>query len=232
MEKKWMIYGANGYTGKLVVEAAVQRQLKPVLAGRSRAAIEPLAAAFDLPFKIVSLSDTQALNRALQDIGIVSLCAGPFSATSEPMVKACLANKVHYLDITGEIDVFVRAHSYHQQAQAAGVVLCPGMGFDVIPTDCIASRLKEALPDATHLALGFDSKGGFSPGTAKTSVEGLKTGNRIRRDGIITPVSLAYKVREIDFGRGVKKAASIMWPLPFSAPVSPISRCLCPAIPI
>jgi short subunit dehydrogenase-like uncharacterized protein len=211
MDKKWMIYGANGYTGKLVVEEAVRRKLKPVLAGRSRAAIEPLAKSFDLPFKVFSLKNAQELNQALNGIDVVSLCAGPFSATSEPMIKACVTNRAHYLDITGEIDVFVHAHSCQQQAKTAGIVLCPGVGFDVIPTDCVASRLKDALPDATHLALGFDSRGGFSPGTAKTSVEGFKKGNRIRQDGTILPVSLAYKIREIDFGRGPKKAACIPW---------------------
>ena len=62
-------------------------------------------------------------------------------------------------------------------------MICPGVGFDVIPTDCVAACLKQALPDASHLALGFDTGSGLSPGTAKTSVEGLRLGGQVRRDG-------------------------------------------------
>ena len=83
------------------------------------------------------------------------------------MMEACIKAGAHYLDITGEISVFELAQSLNSQAENADVVLCPGVGFDVIPTDCVAAALKEALPDATHLALGFDSKTGLSPGTAK-----------------------------------------------------------------
>ena len=142
---------------------------------------------------------------------VVIHCAGPFSSTAKPMIQACLTSKTHYLDITGEIAVFEMAKSYDKQAQEAGVVICPGVGFDVIPTDCLASQLKTLMPDATHLALGFDSKSGFSPGTAKTSVEGLSKGGRVRKDGEIIQVPLAYKTRKIDFGGGEKLAMTIPW---------------------
>ena len=211
MEKKWMLYGANGYTGNLVAESAAAKNLKPVLAGRSQDPISSIAKSLNLPYRVFPLNDQKAVREALMDIDIVAHCAGPFSATSEPMIKACIASNAHYLDITGEIDVYIKAQSYSDQAKDAGSVICPGVGLDVIPTDCIASRLKQVMPDATHLALGIDSKGNLSPGTAKTSIEGLLTGNRIRKDGEITKVSLVYKVREIDFGEGLKKAISIPW---------------------
>jgi short subunit dehydrogenase-like uncharacterized protein len=127
------------------------------------------------------------------------------------MLEACLAAGVHYCDITGEIGVFEYAHALNDKAREAGVVLCPGVGFDVIPTDCVAAYLKEALPDAERLALGFDSRSGFSPGTAKTSVEGLADGGKVRRDGRIVTVPLASGVREIDFGDGSKTAMTIPW---------------------
>jgi short subunit dehydrogenase-like uncharacterized protein len=127
------------------------------------------------------------------------------------MMAACLATRTHYLDITGEISVFEHARTLEEAARAAGIVVCPGVGFDVIPTDCVAATLKAALPDATHLALGFDSRSGFSPGTAKTSVEGLAQGGKVRRDGHIISVPLAYKTRRIDFGDGEKLAVTIPW---------------------
>ena len=208
--RRWMIYGANGYTGELIAREAVRRGLKPILAGRNRASVEALAAALGLEAHVFGLED-EALADQLQGCVLVLHCAGPFSATAAPMMEACLRAGAHYLDITGEIAVFEHAQSLAGRAQAAGVVLCPGVGFDVIPTDCVAAALKAALPDAMHLALGFDSRSSFSPGTAKTSVEGLAQGGKVRRDGKIITVPLAYEVRRIDFGDGEKDAMTIPW---------------------
>jgi short subunit dehydrogenase-like uncharacterized protein len=93
----------------------------------------------------------------------------------------------------------------------AGVVLCPGVGFDVVPTDSVAMKLHEALPDATHLALGFDSRSGLSKGTAKTALESAGVGSRMRRDGKIMDVPFASQVRRIDFGNGERLAVGIAW---------------------
>lgn len=207
----WMIYGANGYTGELIAREAKRRGMQPVLAGRNRERIEKLAHELQLPFRVFGLESTAQAAQKLSGMHLVLHCAGPFSATSAPMIEACLAARAHYLDITGEISVFEHAHSLHARAERTGVVLCPGVGFDVIPTDCVASALKAALPDATQLALGFDSRSGFSPGTAKTSVEGLAQGGKVRRAGKIVPVPLAYHTRRIDFGDGEKLAMTIPW---------------------
>lgn len=207
----WMIYGANGYTGELIAREAVKRGATPVLAGRSAAKLAPLADELKLEYRAFGLDDATQLATGLHDIDLVLHCAGPFSATSAPMIEACLAAKAHYLDITGEIAVFEHAQQQDARAKAAGVVVCPGVGFDVIPTDCVAAALKAALPDATHLALGFDSRSGFSPGTAKTSVEGLAQGGKVRENGRIRAVPLAYHVRRIDFGDGEKLAMTIPW---------------------
>lgn len=209
--RKWMIYGANGYTGELIAREAARRGLAPVLAGRSPDKVRPLAGELGLEARAFPLDDPEQVARQIEGLALVLNCAGPFSATADVMIRACLRASVNYLDITGEIAVFELAQSLGAQAAAAGVVLCPGVGFDVIPTDCVAAALKAALPDATHLALGFDSRSGFSPGTAKTSVEGLAQGGKVRRDGRIVTVPLAYKVRRIDFGDGEKHAMTIPW---------------------
>ncbi len=208
---RWMIYGANGYTGELIAREAQRRGLTPILAGRNQAVIVALATELDLAHCSFGLEDSVSIAAALKEVDLVLHCAGPFSSTARPMIDACLSTGVHYLDITGEIAVFEYAHARHELARQASCVLCPGVGFDVIPTDCVAARLKDVLPDATHLALGFDSRSGFSPGTAKTSVEGLAQGGKVRRDGRIVDVPLAYRVRRIDFGDGEKLAMSIPW---------------------
>ncbi len=207
----FLLYGANGYTGELIAREAVRRGMKPVLAGRSKEKIGRLAAELGCPSAAFDLDDHTALVSALTQVGAVLHCAGPFSATARSMMQGCLATHVHYFDITGEIPVFELAHSVHDKAVRAGILLCPGVGFDVVPTDCLAVKLKEALPDATHLALGFDSRSGFSKGTAKTSIEASAAGSMIRRDGQIVSVPLGSQQRRIDFGNGERLAVGIPW---------------------
>lgn len=210
-DSNWIIYGANGYTGELIAREAVRQGLKPTLAGRNKAKVEALAQELGLTYQAFGLDNVEAVSEHLKGFKLVMHCAGPFSATSKPMMEACIKAGAHYLDITGEISVFELAQSLNNQAEKADIVLCPGVGFDVIPTDCVAAALKEALPDATHLALGFDSRTGFSPGTAKTSIEGMGEGGKIRKNGKITTVPLAHYVRTIDFGDGKKSAMSVPW---------------------
>jgi|SRR5579859_707259 len=207
----WMIYGAAGYTGQLIAREAKARGLSPVLAGRSAEKLAPLAGELGFSQRIFDLTSASAIANHLEGIGLVLHCAGPFSATSRQMIGACLEKRAHYLDITGEISVFEHAREKNEAAARAGIVVCPGVGFDVIPTDCVALTLKNALPDATHLALGFDSRAHLSPGTAKTTVEGLALGGKIREDGVIRDVPLAYRTRRIDFGAGEKLAMTIPW---------------------
>ena len=138
-------------------------------------------------------------------------CAGPFSATAAQMMAACLAGHAHYLDITGEIGVFEHARTLDAAARAAGIVICPGVGFDVIPTDCVAAALKGELPDATHLGVGVRFTLGLLARYGEDSVEGLAQGGKVRQDGRIISVPLAYKTRRIDFGDGEKLAMTIPW---------------------
>ena len=209
--KHWMLYGANGYTGELIARKAISLGMRPLLAGRNAEKIQALAEELDLPARVFPLENVDQAAVQLGDIAVVLHCAGPFSKTGPPMIAACLKSHTHYLDITGEIDIFEHAYSLHKAAKKNEVVLCPGVGFDVIPTDCLASLLKTIMPRAKKLTLGFDSRSSMSTGTARTSVEGLAAGGRIRKDGRITKVPLAHTTRRIDFGNGEKLAIPIPW---------------------
>jgi short subunit dehydrogenase-like uncharacterized protein len=211
MSGSLLIYGANGYTGELIARAAAAAGLAPVLAGRSAAAVEALARELGCESRIFGLDDAAAIAASLAGCRVVLHCAGPFSATAGPMMAACLAAHAHYTDITGEIEVFELGFRQDAAARQAGIVVCPGVGFDVVPTDCIALTLKQALPAATHLALGFDSRSGWSRGTATTSVQGLGYGSRVRENGIVRQIPLGSRTRSIDFGAGKKQAAAIPW---------------------
>ena len=208
----WMIYGANGYTGELIAREAKSRGGTPVLAGRSAAKVTALAKELRLSPKIFALDSPAGIAEALRGIRLVLNCAGPFSKTAGPLMRACMSAKADYLDITGEIDVLEGAHCFDADAKSAGVVVCPGAGFDVVPTDCIALMLKNALPEANELALGFESSDQrMSAGTAKTLVEGLGKSGKIRRGGRIVDFPMGRGSCNIDFGCGVKRAMPIPW---------------------
>jgi short subunit dehydrogenase-like uncharacterized protein len=211
MKQNWMIYGAYGYSGELIAREAVARGLSPMLAGRNETKLRTLATELNLGFRVFDLSDSAAVKRELEDMQLVLHCAGPFSATSGPMLEGCLASKAHYFDITGEMDVFEHAHSagINKRAKEAGIIVCPGVGFDVVPTDCLAAQLKQALPDLTELDLAFKAGGPMSPGTAKTSVEGMAGLSRIRSNGRIIETPL--KTRRVDMGQGERTGVSIPW---------------------
>lgn len=216
----WMIYGANGYTGQLTAREAAKRGLNPILAGRNEPEIKNLAEELGLEYRVFGLQDAGAELRSIEGLRLVLHCAGPFSVTSEPMITACLQAGVHYLDITGEISVFAAAHAHHEKARRSDVVLLPGAGFDVVPSDCLAASLVRNLPAATGLKLAFEAGGGPSPGTAKTSVEGLGNGGCIRRDGKLKKVPLAWKTRKIPFAHAERVAVTIPWGDVYTAFVS------------
>lgn len=209
--RNWMIYGANGYTGSLIVEEAVRRGLHPVLAGRDATAIRELATRHNLVARSFCLTDAGTVGSALSGIGLVLNCAGPFSATVGPMLDGCLAVGAHYLDITGEIGVFAHCHAQHERAVAAGSVVLPGAGFDVVPTDCLAAMLDRELPHGRELTLAFEAGGGPSRGTAKTSIEGLGCGGKVRQDGQLIDVPLAYKERHFLRDGEPRSAMTIPW---------------------
>jgi short subunit dehydrogenase-like uncharacterized protein len=206
-----LIYGANGYTGELIVEECVRRGLRPVLAGRRADALAPIAAKHGLDVRVASLDDAAALASMLAGITVVLHSAGPFFRTSAPMVRACLTAHVHYLDITGEIAVFEACRARDGDAKQAGIVIMPGVGFDVVPTDCLSAKLSERLPGAQLLELAFAGGGGFSRGTFKTMVLGSPQGGAIRRDGRITKVPAGWKMQSIPFRDRRRNAVTIPW---------------------
>lgn len=203
----WMIYGANGYTGRLTAEAAVAGGLRPVLAGRSGRPIAVLARRLGLEYRVVDLDGDLA--GALAGIDAVAHCAGPFAVTSAPMIEACLATGTHYLDITGEVAVLEAAYARHEEAVAAGVVLLPGAGFDVVPTDCLAGMVAAAVPGAESLEIAFSATGGISPGTTKTMID--SGGVRMRRvDGRLVSDGGA-RARRVPFPSGSSVVVPIVW---------------------
>lgn len=206
------MYGSYGYTGKLIVAACKKNSLQVILAGRNEHALLLQSQETGYPYQAVEIKETAKLNALLQPAAMVIHCGGPFLFTAKRMAQACLDTKTHYTDITGEIGVFEMLTTFNGAAKAAGIMILPGAGFDVVPTDCLALHLKNKLLSATHLELAFStSGGGSSRGTAKTAVLGLGEGSRIRKDGKIISVPLHGGFKEIDFSGKKIISARIPW---------------------
>ncbi len=174
----YLIYGANGYTGRLIARYAVERDQRPILAGRNAPAVEKVATALGLEARVFDLGDPAAVDRGL---------------------------------ITGEVAVFEACAARDAEARRAGVMLMPGVGFDVVPSDCLAAHLKRRLPAATRLSLAISGLTQTSQGTAATMIENLHRGGLVRRAGRLTPVGLGHETRVIDFGRGPETAVAMPW---------------------
>jgi short subunit dehydrogenase-like uncharacterized protein len=207
----WLIYGATGYTGTLIAEEALRRGHEPILAGRTREKLAPLAKKLGLKYMVFDLSDVKTIAEAIADVDIVVNAAGPFMDTSEPLIRACLATHTHYLDITGEIPVFERTFTYHDAAVKNRIALIGGVGFDVVPTDCLAAHVASKVQGAHTLEIAFWGMSKISPGTMKSLIGNSTMGGLVRRDGQLTSYPLGAGGRTIRFSKGDAYAMPIPW---------------------
>jgi len=221
IKNKLMVYGANGYSAQLIIEELIQRDIKPILAGRNSEAIKEVAAKFSCDYRVFDLNYDNESNNSLEDIHTLINCAGPFKYTAKDMIDYCLASKTNYLDITGEIPVFAYAYGCNNRAKENGIVILTGVGFDIIPTDCLAKRLSELMPDATHLKLAFmNRKGGISRGTTLTSLEFISGKGKIRRNGKVIDSPIGEFTVEIKHPSYSMYGISIPWGDVFTAYIS------------
>lgn len=220
--KKWMIYGANGYTGSLIAAAAAQSSMpRPVLAGRNRRAIEEIARRHDCEFRIFDIAeDPSQIAPFIEDCSVVLNCAGPFAFTAKPMALACLQTRTSYSDITGEIAVFEALHGLDEQARGAKVLLLPGVGFDVVPTDCVARTVYTKMPDATYLRLAFAGLSSISAGTMRSALLGLADDSKVREDGNIRSIPYFSRAAKIDLTERVQTYYAIPWGDVYTAHIS------------
>lgn len=202
MSSDLMIYGATGYTGKLLAEEAVRRGMTPILAGRDAAKLAALAERLGLSeTRCFALDDPAAIAAGLSGVRCVIHAAGPFEITGRPMIDACIANGVHYLDITGEFTIYEYAETCSDKAEAKGIMLMPGVGWDVVPSDCIAAHTAARAADPRSLQLALNHFGGVSRGSMKSGVGIVATGPRARRDGVVVSPADQQPIT-IDFGNG------------------------------
>jgi len=169
------VYGATGYTGRLVVAELLEAGAELVVSGRSVEKLEALRAELKLeaPAKPAQLGDPASLRALLADCAVVIDCAGPFVKYGEPVLAAAVDSGTHYLDTTGEQPYMKMAYErYGPGASRAGVAVVPGMGFDYVPGDMIASLTAEGMGELDEIDMFYCWRD-FTPsqGTARTTLE-------------------------------------------------------------
>lgn len=208
---QWLIYGATGYTGKLIAQEAVRRGHKPVLAARSAQQLAPIAEQLGLEYLVLSLDNPRLLAETLEPFRAILHAAGPYSQTLRPVLEACLLTQTHYVDINGEIPVFEYILKQDQAAQRKKICIIPGAGFDVVPTDCMAVYTTSQLEDPLELDIAISSNGQASAGTRRSTLEILAAGGQIRRSGRLLNYPLGKTVRFVRFADRSRQVIPVPW---------------------
>lgn len=192
-----LIYGANGYVGSLLTKLAAERGIAAVVAGRSESVAEVAdAAGFDS--RVGSVDGI-----GLDGVDVIINAAGPFAKTAGPLARRCIEARVHYVDLAGEAADFEAVHALHEAAVEAGVTVMPGVGFGVVPTDCLVLHLKNRVPDGVSIDVAFATTGGVSGGTLRTMAAGFGDRGRVRHDTL--------QMRQVEFASGTKRCIENPW---------------------
>lgn len=204
--KKLMIYGATGYMGRMAAEYAAAQGLNIVVAGRDQDSLRALAAQLDVPYRIFT---PDALTRATLDgVAVLLNCAGPFAQTASALMQTCISAGADYLDITAEIKVYQFAERLGAEAAESGVMLLPGVGWDVVPTDCLAVHVGRRVQAPQSMKIALQVAGSMSRGSARSVSEIIGAGLLARIDGALVATPAAQP-RSFDFGDGVEVCAPL-----------------------
>jgi short subunit dehydrogenase-like uncharacterized protein len=196
-----LIYGATGYTGKLIAMQARDTHLSFQIAGRNAEQVAALAVELGVSFRVFALDDPATIEASLEGVTAVLNCAGPFASTARPLMEACIARGVHYLDITAEYKVYALAEAWSERAAAAGVMLLPGVGWDVVPSDCLALHVAAKVDRPQSLRIALQVANSMSRGSATSVGEILGVGLLVRANGAIVAKPDAAPAH-FDFGAG------------------------------
>jgi short subunit dehydrogenase-like uncharacterized protein len=200
---KLMIYGAAGYTGRMAAANAKNAGVDVVIAGRPQheAKFAALAAELGVEYRLFAVDDGPAAQAALADIGALLNCAGPFMRTAEPLMKACIAAGVHYLDIAAELDSYQLAEKLDQEAVVAGVMLLPGSGGSVAMLGSLAAHAAKRVTNPRSVSIALHVAGGFSRGSAVSASENISTEVLRRVNGKLV-ARKPDELRDFNFGSG------------------------------
>ncbi|MCP9835972.1 saccharopine dehydrogenase NADP-binding domain-containing protein [Cyanobium sp. N.Huapi 1H5] len=215
-----LLYGATGFSGRLLTRCLVEQGIDVVLAGRNEDRLAAMARRWNLDFRVFPLGDPARIEASLDTIHVVLHAAGPFQRTALPMIAACIRTGTHYLDLAGEWPVFQLAVDQGKQAADNGVMLMPGIGFSIVASDCLLAMARARFPEAVALRLALSAPDVMSRGTFR-SLMGLTSSTvTVRRNGTPTTLPAGSLSRCFDFGAGLRKAVAVNWPDVFISQVT------------
>jgi short subunit dehydrogenase-like uncharacterized protein len=209
--KKLMIYGATGYTGRMAAERAAATGTPLILAGRNEAALVSLAARLGVEYRVFPLEDIAVIDRSLRGVGVLLNCAGPFARTADVLMRACIRNGVHYLDVAAELDGYRLAEVLDVEARAAGVMLLPGSGGSVAMLGCLAGHAVTRANNPSSIRVAMHVSGSLSRGSAVSAMGSATAETLARADGALVARS-AGAIRKLDFGKGAVDCFQVTLP--------------------
>jgi short subunit dehydrogenase-like uncharacterized protein len=217
VRRRVLIYGATGYTGRLIAGRLRNSRSKPVIAGRSSQRVQAMAAELGLTGRVMTSDDPNALDEALDDVDVLINAASPFALTASPLIQSCLRTKTHYLDITGELPVFREAFGYDNAARERGIMIMPGVGLGIVASDCLAMHVASLVPNAKYLRVALLRPSSFSRGTFRSALGLANSRVSIRRNGQLMSLPIGRLQRSFDYGDGKKQSVAVSWADVFTA---------------
>src|SRR5262245_18252525 len=206
-----MLYGAYGMTGRLILDEALRRGHRPLLAGRNAGKLEQLQQMTHLDTAHLRLDRVSEVSAALSAVGCVVLAAGPYDVTGPAMRAACLDARCSYLDINADVDDFRLALACDERSRAAGVAMIPGAGYGVVFAECLAAHVTRRMPDAMSLRLSLATETeGRSRGATLSVATALARGGLEVRGGELCKRPVAFSTWQARFpNRPVTRFAAV-----------------------
>lgn len=215
-----LLYGATGFTANLVIDEMLRQGLHPVLSARNPDALRARAERAGLLYRPAKLDQPGSLKTALDGMQVMLNLAGPYRTTSQRAIEACLETGVHYLDVSGEVDAVAEAARLHPEARARGVMLMPGAGFDVVPSDCLCAHVAKRLRDIQTLRIAVSGLDLASSGSLRTLAYELGRPTRVCHGGTLRELPPGELTRRFDFGDGLRPCAAVSWADLITAPIT------------
>jgi len=198
-----LVYGVTGYTGRLVSRELARLGVAHIVGGRRADAVDAWAHEVSCEARAFALDAPD-----LSGVSVVLNCAGPFAVTSVPLATAAIAAGAHYLDLAGEVAEHEAVRALGPRARERGVMVMPGVGFGVVPTECAAALAARGVERPTELVIAYETRGGASRGTLEVVLGGLRAPGVARRGGQLVPSAFAEEVIALDLGGGAVKVAT------------------------
>lgn len=214
MQKKIVLFGATGYTGRLTAKALVKLGAKPMLVGRNSNKLEILAKELGgLETAVANVEDVNSLSSLLNPDDILITTVGPFTRYGETALQAAIEKNAHYLDSTGEPG-FIRKvfEQYGPQAEKKNITLLTAMGYDYVPGNCAAAAALSMDKLATRVDIGYFVSGGdfaASQGTQASVMQAMLEPGVFYRQGRLVEKIADAKVKRFTISGKTRPAASV-----------------------